>query len=98
MSQTQPQPTRVLGDKVWCPFCAKHVKLVRVSTAARIVDVDRRTVYNFVKSNKVFGIKIAQGTTLRVCTSCLLQPNDNAQHSPDQQDNLTPNEELEIDS
>jgi len=63
MSQPQPQPTRVLGDKVWCPLCEKHVQVVRVTSAANVVDVDRRTVY--VKTQKVFGIRIAQGTTPR---------------------------------
>ncbi len=76
MSQAQPQPTRILDDKVWCPSCGEYVKVVRVSQAVKIVDVDRRTIYNYVKSKKVFGIKIARGTTLRVCTSCLLRPTD----------------------
>lgn len=75
MTESQAQPTRVLGDKVWCPTCAGYVKLVRVASAAKIVGVDRRTVYNYIKTKKVFGIKIA-GKTLRVCSSCLLQPND----------------------
>jgi len=51
------------------------VKVVRVSGAAKIVDVDRRTVYNYVKKNKVFAVKVA-GSTLRVCTHCLLREND----------------------
>jgi|GEM_PF-2822668 hypothetical protein len=76
MSEAQPQPIRVLGDKVWCPFCTTYVHLVKVTTATRIVDVDRRAVYNYVKRNKVFGIRIAQGTTLRVCTSCLMKAHD----------------------
>ena len=75
MSESQTQPTRVLADKVWCPLCADYVSLVRVTNAAKIVGVDRRTVYNYIKTKKVFGIRIA-GTTLRVCSSCLLQPND----------------------
>ena len=65
-------------------MCADHVQVVRVTSAAKVVDVDRRTVYQYVTTKKVFGIRIAQGTTLRVCTSCLLQPND-AQNIPDQQ-------------
>jgi len=69
------RPPRVLGDKVWCPRCGEYVKVVRVSSAAKIVDVDRRTVYNYVKKNKVFAVKVA-GSTLRVCTHCLLREND----------------------
>jgi hypothetical protein len=75
MTDSQAQPIRVLGDKVWCPLCNDHVKLVRVTSAAKIVDVDRRTVYKYVKTKQVFGIKVA-GQTLRVCSSCLLRPND----------------------
>jgi len=69
------RPPKVLGDKVWCPRCGEYVKVVRVSGAAKIVDVDRRTVYNYVKKNKVFAVKVA-GSTLRVCTHCLLREND----------------------
>ena len=75
MPESQAQPKLVLGDKVWCPSCKDHVKLVRVTSAAKIVDVDRRTVYKYVKTKQVFGIKVA-GQTLRVCSSCLLRPND----------------------
>ena len=64
----------VLGDKVWCPRCNEHVKVLRVSSAAKIVDVDRRTVYNYVKKDKVFALKVAGGT-LRVCSHCLLREN-----------------------
>jgi hydrogenase maturation factor HypF (carbamoyltransferase family) len=68
------QLTRVRGDKVWCPACGAYVQIVRVTSAARIVDVDRRTVYNYIKTKKVFAIRIAGGT-LRVCSSCLLREN-----------------------
>lgn len=68
------QPPLVLGDKVWCPRCGEYVKVVRVAGAARIVDVDRRTVYNYVKKNKVYSVKVA-GSTLRICTHCLLREN-----------------------
>jgi hypothetical protein len=68
------QPALVLGDKVWCPRCGEYVKVVRVAGAARIVDVDRRTVYNYVKKNKVYSVKVA-GSTLRICTHCLLREN-----------------------
>lgn len=64
----------VLGDKVWCPRCGEYVKVVRVAGAAKIVDVDRRTVYNYVKKNKVYAVKVA-GSTLRICSHCLLREN-----------------------
>lgn len=69
------QPARVLGDKVWCPRCSEYVKVVRVAGAAKIVDVDRRTVYNYVKKRKVYAVKVA-GSTLRVCSRCLLQEDE----------------------
>ena len=69
------QPALVLGEKVWCSACQNYVKVVRVTSAAKIVDVDRRTVYNYVKKKKVFAVKVA-GSTLRVCSNCLLRPND----------------------
>lgn len=51
--------------------------------AAKIVDVDRRTVYNYVKKRKVYAVKVA-GSTLRVCSRCLLQEDEehsvNGQH------------------
>lgn len=81
MTDSQVQPIRVLGDKVWCPSCNDHVKLVRVTSAAKIVDVDRRTVYNYIKTKKVFAIKIG-GTTLRLCSGCLLRANDTGNVEP----------------
>lgn len=63
---------RVLGEKVWCPRCAEYVKFVRAAQAAKIVDVDRRTVYNYVKQNKVYSVKVA-GSTMRICSHCLLR-------------------------
>jgi len=71
---TELRPPIVLGDKVWCPRCREYVKVLRVAGAARIVDVDRRTVYNYVKKDKVYAVKVA-GSTLRVCSHCLLREN-----------------------
>ena len=68
----------MLGEKIWCSACQNYVKVVRVSSAARIVDVDRRTVYNYIKKKKIFAVKVA-GSTLRVCSSCLLRPDDASQ-------------------
>jgi hypothetical protein len=65
-------PPLVLGQKVWCPRCNEYVKIVRPAHAAKIVDVDRRTIYNYVKRNKVSTFRIAGGT-LRICSHCLLR-------------------------
>ncbi len=75
---TELQPPLVLGDKVWCPRCREYVKVIRVAGAAKIVDVDRRTVYNYIKKNKVFAVKVA-GNTIRVCSHCLLRENQEEQ-------------------
>ena len=69
---TEIQPPLVLGEKVWCQHCRQYVKVIRVSGAAKIVDVDRRTIYNYIKQQKVFAVKIA-GNTIRVCSNCLLR-------------------------
>lgn len=74
---TNVQRPMVAGDKVWCPRCSEYVKVVRVTGAAKIVDVDRRTIYNYIKQNKVFAVKVA-GNTIRVCSHCLLQENQPA--------------------
>ena len=89
MSEPQPQPTLVVGNTVWCPSCTKHVQLVKVAKAAKLIGVDSPTIYRLVKRNTVFGIRIAQGRTLRVCTSCL-----DAQNCAHQQDGLPRKEEL----
>jgi hypothetical protein len=69
---TELQPPIVLGDKVWCHRCREYVKVIRVAGAAKIVDVDRRTIYNYIKKKKVLAFKVA-GNTLRVCSHCLLR-------------------------
>ena len=40
----------------------------------KIVDVDRRRVYNYIKKKKVYAVKVA-GNTIRVCSQCLLREN-----------------------
>jgi len=59
MEIANAQPASVRDDRVWCPSCSDYVQIVRVTSAARIVDVDRRTVYNYIKMKKVFAIRIA---------------------------------------
>lgn len=78
MNGANLQPALVLGEKVWCLACQNYVKIVRVTSAAKIVDVDRRTVYNYVRKKKVFAVKVV-GSTLRVCSSCLLRTDDASQ-------------------
>ena len=68
----EAEPPLVQGHKVWCLRCGEYVKIVSVATAAKIVNTDRRTIYNYVKKHKVQVFKIAGGT-LRLCSHCLLR-------------------------
>jgi len=62
------------GNLVFCPRCAKHVSLLRISKAARIADVKPRSIYRYIEDGSVYSLKIA-GKTLRVCAECLLGVN-----------------------
>jgi len=44
-SMNESKPPLVQGQKVWCPRCNEYVKIVRIASAAMIIDVDRRTIY-----------------------------------------------------
>lgn len=55
-----------------CRVRVVRICQVRIGSAAKIVDVDRRTIYNYVKNDKVQSFKVA-GSTLRVCSHCLLK-------------------------
>ena len=63
---------RGIGQQVWCPLCNKHVQLLRVSNAAKLVDVRARTIYRYIDEGLVFALKVA-GKTYRVCKTCLLR-------------------------
>jgi predicted transcriptional regulator len=62
-------------NRVFCPICNNHRQLLRISRAARIADVSRRTIYNYIEEGAVFSIRLA-GKTLRVCSGCLLKSNE----------------------
>lgn len=68
-------PVGLDGDLVFCPICKRATRLLRISKAAVLVDVSRRTIYNYVEEGSVYSIKIA-GKTLRICASCLLGENN----------------------
>lgn len=63
---------KIIGDKVWCPLCNEYAQLVRIRNAARLVDVDRRTIYRYIEEGVVYVIKAA-GKSYRVCSGCLLE-------------------------
>jgi len=62
-----PQPSE---STTWCPLCEKNVRLLRVTSAARLVDVDRRTIYRYIDEGLVHAKRIV-GRTYRVCGDCL---------------------------
>jgi hypothetical protein len=41
------------------PIIIDRFSIVRVATAAKIVDTDRRTIYNYAKKDKVQVFKVA---------------------------------------
>lgn len=55
---------------VWCPLCEKNVLLLKVTNAARLIDVNRRTIYRYIDEGLVHAVKIV-GKTYRVCGDCL---------------------------
>jgi excisionase family DNA binding protein len=63
---------RDIADRVWCPLCKKHVQLLRVSNAAKLVDVRPRTIYRYIDEGLVYALKVA-GKTYRVCKPCLVR-------------------------
>jgi excisionase family DNA binding protein len=60
------------GEQVRCPLCDNNVQLLRVSNAAKLVDVRPTTIYRYIDEGLVFALKVA-GKTFRVCRSCLLR-------------------------
>jgi excisionase family DNA binding protein len=59
-------------EKIWCPLCKKYVHLLKVSHAAKLVDVNSRTIYRYIDEGLVFAVKVA-GKTYRICSDCLFR-------------------------
>lgn len=64
--------SQFIEAKVWCPLCKKSVHLLKVTNAAKLVDVHRRTIYRYIDEGLVYALKIA-GKTYRVCGHCLFR-------------------------
>jgi excisionase family DNA binding protein len=66
----------ISGEQIWCPFCTAYVHLLRIQRAAKLADVNRRTIYRYIEGNKIYAVKVA-GKSYRVCSGCLLKyPSD----------------------
>jgi len=64
--------SQIIEAKIWWPLCKKSVPLLRVTSAAKLVDVHRRTIYRYIEDGSVYALKIV-GKTYRVCGDCLFR-------------------------
>lgn len=62
----------ISGERVWCPLCKEYTQLLRIQKAAKVADVNRRTIYRYIEEGRVYFVRIA-GKTYRVCSGCLLK-------------------------
>ena len=60
------------NNRIWCDLCSDHNEFLKVQKAARLVDVDRRTIYRYIEEGKVLALRTAGGT-YRVCGGCLIK-------------------------
>lgn len=65
-------PSEPHSSSVWCPLCEKQVRLLRVTRAAKLIDVHTRTIYRYIDEGLVHAVKIV-GKTYRVCGECLFR-------------------------
>ena len=59
-------------------MCNESAELLTITKAARVANVSRRTVYNYIEEGLIPIVKIA-GKTIRVCSSCLLRYSDSCE-------------------
>jgi len=64
------------GQKIWCSICKDHHRFLRIPTAARLLEVSRRTIYRHIEDGSINVFKFAGTGHYRVCSGCLL-----AQHT-----------------
>ncbi len=68
---------RYAENRVWCPRCEVYAHLLKVQSAARLVDVHSRTIYRYIEEGLVYAVKVA-GKRYRLCGNCLLKQSDDA--------------------
>ena len=61
-------------NKIWCPLCQEYEIFLRIQKAAKLADVNPRTIYRYLEEGKIHAVKTAGGT-YRVCRGCLIKPN-----------------------
>ena len=62
------------GQKIWCPRCKDLRQFLQVPNAARLLDVDRRTVYRYIEEGRVHAFKPAAIGNYRVCSRLSVSP------------------------
>jgi excisionase family DNA binding protein len=72
-------------QKIWCPICKEHHQFLRIPTAARLLEVSRRTIYRHIEDGSVHVFKLAGTGHYRVCSGCLL-----AQHAEPVKNRIPP--------
>ena len=62
---------KVAGHQVWCPLCEEHVQLLGVHTVAKLLDVNRRTLYRYIEQGGLHAVKVAGKTYSLRRTVCV---------------------------
>lgn len=66
-------PNTIFTDqKIWCPLCKDHHRFLRIPSAARLLEVSRRTIYRHIEEGSVHVFKLGGTGRYRVCSGCLL--------------------------
>lgn len=56
-----------------CPKCKSPLLLLKISEAAKLVDVSQKTIYGYIEEGSVYAVKVA-GKRFRICKGCLIKP------------------------
>ena len=70
-SDNPPGP-RFVGERIWCPKCNDYARFIKSAYAARLIGVNRRTIYRYIEQGLVSSFRVV-GKFYRVCSSCLLK-------------------------
>jgi len=60
------------GQKIWCPLCTDQLPFLRIPNAARLLEVDRRTIYRHIEDGSIHVFRVGGNGTYRICSGCLL--------------------------
>ena len=60
------------GQRIWCPRCKDHLPFLRIPNAARLIEVDRQTIYRHIEDGSVYVFRVGGTGTFRACSGCLV--------------------------